>query len=50
MFVQQEDIEDMDDDDDDEGGTRKGKKGSVNPGRRKIEIEYIDDKVCQGSC
>jgi hypothetical protein len=44
MFVQQEDIEDLDDDDDEEGG-RKGKKGIPNPGRRKIEIEYIEDKV-----
>lgn len=43
MFVQQEDLEDLDDEDDDEG--RKGKKGIPNPGRRKIEIEYIEDKV-----
>lgn len=45
MFVQQEDIEeDLEDDDDEEGG-RKNKKGVPNPGRRKIEIEYIEDKV-----
>jgi hypothetical protein len=44
MFVQQEGLEDVDDDDDEEGA-RKGKKGAVNPGRRKIEIEYIEDKV-----
>lgn len=41
MFVQQEGLEDVDDDDED----GKGKKGQPNPGRRKIEIEYIDDKV-----
>lgn len=46
MFVQQEDEEeDLDDDDDDEG--RKSKKGIPNPGRRKIEIEYIEDKVSE---
>ena len=47
MFIQQEDIDDMDDDDDEEGGgaAKKGKKGMPNPGRRKIEIEYIEDKV-----
>ena len=44
MFVQQEDLEGLDDEDDDEAG-RKGKKGVPNPGRRKIEIEYIEDKV-----
>lgn len=44
MFVQQEDLEGLDDEDDDEEG-RKGKKGVPNPGRRKIEIEYIEDKV-----
>lgn len=45
MFVQQEDLEGLEDDDDDEDGMRKGKKGIPNPGRRKIEIEYIEDKV-----
>ena len=49
MFVQQEDLEDLDDEDDDEGGGRKGKKSAINPGRRKIEIEYIDDKVWHSS-
>lgn len=45
MFIQQEDMEDLDDDDDEEGG-KKGKKGGIpNPGRRKIEIEYIEDKA-----
>ena len=45
MFIQQEDMDDLDDDDDEEGG-KKGKKGGIpNPGRRKIEIEYIEDKV-----
>ena len=45
LFIQQEDMEDLDDDDDEEGG-KKGKKGGIpNPGRRKIEIEYIEDKV-----
>jgi len=48
MFVQQEDLEGLDDDDEDEEG-RKGKKGVPNPGRRKIEIEYIEDKVRTGS-
>lgn len=44
MFVQQEDLEDLDDEDED-GSGRAGKKGIPNPGRRKIEIEYIEDKV-----
>lgn len=56
MFVQEEnDLEGLVDDDEDEdeggaggtGGTARkgGKKGGINPGRRKIEIEYIEDKV-----
>lgn len=44
MFVQQDDLDGLEDDDEDEEG-RKGKKGLPNPGRRKIEIEYIEDKV-----
>lgn len=43
MFVQQDDLDGLEDDDEDEEG-RKGKKGLPNPGRRKIEIEYIEDK------
>lgn len=44
MFVESGDMDDVDDDDDEDGG-RKGKKGQPNPGRRKIEIEYIEDKA-----
>lgn len=49
MFVESTgaDMDDMEDDDDDEGGNgrKSNKKGQPNPGRRKIEIEYIEDKV-----